>query len=45
LAGAGLCFGTGELALGQSAFFGYYWWVNNIVEGGVEGGSQRQRVS
>ena len=27
---------TGE----STPFFGYYWWVNNIVEGGVEGGDQ-----
>ncbi len=32
-----------EMTSGQSApFFGYYWWVNNIVEGGVEGGAQRE---
>ena len=31
----------GQITTGQSTpFFGYYWWVNNIVEGGVEGGSQ-----
>jgi CubicO group peptidase (beta-lactamase class C family) len=30
-----------SMTTGQSTpFFGYYWWVNNIVEGGVEGGSQ-----
>lgn len=30
-----------EMTTGQSTpFFGYYWWVNAIVEGGVEGGSQ-----
>ncbi len=30
-----------QMTTGQSTpFFGYYWWVNNIVEGGVEGGSQ-----
>ena len=30
-----------QITTGQSTpFFGYYWWVNNIVEGGVEGGSQ-----
>jgi|SRR5579872_1586784 len=29
------------MTTGQSTpFFGYYWWVNNIVEGGVEGGAQ-----
>jgi CubicO group peptidase (beta-lactamase class C family) len=29
------------MTTGQSTrFFGYYWWVNNIVEGGVEGGEQ-----
>jgi CubicO group peptidase (beta-lactamase class C family) len=27
---------TGE----STPFFGYYWWVNNILEGGVEGGNQ-----
>lgn len=27
---------TGE----STRFFGYYWWVNNILEGGVEGGDQ-----
>ena len=30
-----------EMTTGQSTpFFGYYWWVHNIVEGGVEGGDQ-----
>ena len=30
-----------EMTTGRSTpFFGYYWWVNNIVEGGDEGGSQ-----
>jgi CubicO group peptidase (beta-lactamase class C family) len=30
-----------SMTTGQSTpFFGYYWWINNIVEGGVEGGSQ-----
>lgn len=30
-----------QMTTGQSTpYFGYYWWVNNIVEGGVEGGSQ-----
>lgn len=30
-----------EMTSGQSTpFFGYYWWVHNIVEGGVEGGTQ-----
>src|SRR5579883_225201 len=30
-----------SMTTGQSTpFFGYYWWVNNIVEGGVDGGSQ-----
>jgi CubicO group peptidase (beta-lactamase class C family) len=30
-----------SMTTGQSTpFFGYYWWVNNIVEGRVEGGSQ-----
>jgi CubicO group peptidase (beta-lactamase class C family) len=24
----------------STRFFGYYWWVNNILEGGVEGGDQ-----
>jgi CubicO group peptidase (beta-lactamase class C family) len=24
----------------STPFFGYYWWINNIVEGGVEGGGQ-----
>lgn len=24
----------------STPYFGYYWWVNNIVEGGVEGGTQ-----
>ena len=24
----------------STPFFGYYWWVHNIVEGGVEGGDQ-----
>jgi CubicO group peptidase (beta-lactamase class C family) len=24
----------------RTRFFGYYWWVNNILEGGVEGGDQ-----
>jgi CubicO group peptidase (beta-lactamase class C family) len=29
------------ITTGQSTpFFGYYWWVHNIVEGGVEGGDQ-----
>ena len=29
------------MTTGQSTpFFGYYWWVHNIVEGGVEGGEQ-----
>ncbi len=29
------------MTTGQSTpFFGYYWWVNNILEGGVEGGNQ-----
>jgi CubicO group peptidase (beta-lactamase class C family) len=29
------------MTTGQSTpFFGYYWWVHNIVEGGVEGGDQ-----
>jgi len=29
-----------SMTTGQSTpFFGYYWWVNNNVEGGVEGGS------
>ena len=29
------------MTIGQSTpFFGYYWWVHNIVEGGVEGGDQ-----
>ena len=27
---------TGE----STPFFGYYWWVNNILEGGVKGGNQ-----
>lgn len=26
----------------STPFFGYYWWVNNIVEGAVEGGAQRE---
>ena len=30
-----------QMTTGQSTpFFGYYWWVHNIVEGGVEGGDQ-----
>ncbi|HEY4923045.1 MAG TPA: serine hydrolase [Roseiarcus sp.] len=30
-----------EMTTGQSTpFFGYYWWVHNIVEGGDEGGAQ-----
>ncbi|MGA2795405.1 MAG: serine hydrolase, partial [Roseiarcus sp.] len=30
-----------EMTIGQSTpFFGYYWWVNNIIEGGDEGGAQ-----
>jgi CubicO group peptidase (beta-lactamase class C family) len=29
------------MTTGQSTpFFGYYWWVHNIIEGGVEGGEQ-----
>jgi CubicO group peptidase (beta-lactamase class C family) len=29
------------ITTGQSTpFFGYYWWVHNIIEGGVEGGDQ-----
>ena len=24
----------------STRFFGYYWWVNNILEGGIEGGDQ-----
>ena len=29
------------MTIGQSTpFFGYYWWVHNIIEGGVEGGDQ-----
>jgi CubicO group peptidase (beta-lactamase class C family) len=30
-----------SMTTGQSTpFFGYYWWVNNIIEGGDEGGTQ-----
>jgi len=30
-----------QMTTAQSTpFFGYYWWVNNILEGGVEGGEQ-----
>ncbi len=31
----------GQMTSGQSTrFFGYYWWVKNILEGGMEGGEQ-----
>jgi CubicO group peptidase (beta-lactamase class C family) len=31
----------GQMTSGQSTrFFGYYWWVKNILEGGMEGGDQ-----
>ena len=33
--------GSRQMTLGQSTpFFGYYWWVHNILEGGVDGDDQ-----